>query len=273
MTKPVILAVDDDPEVLGAVERDLKQRYRADYRVLPARSGAAGARDGAGAEAPRHAGRAVPGRSAHAGHDRHAVPARDAEAASRTRKRVLLTAYADSEAAIAAINDVGLDHYLMKPWDPPEQRLYPVLDDLLADWSAQRARAVRGRPRRRLALVAAQLRHARLPVAQPDSVPVDRRRAGRADARAGAVGQRRRSGAAAGRAAGRRHACSRCRRTRSWPAKVGLQTAPTRPFYDLVDHRRRPGRAGVRGLRRVGRAEGRCSSSRTRPAARRARAR
>ena len=52
-------------------------------------------------------------------------------------KRTLLTAYADSEAAIAAINEAGLDHYLMKPWDPPEQRLYPVLDDLLADWSAR----------------------------------------------------------------------------------------------------------------------------------------
>src|SRR5262245_43995538 len=51
-------------------------------------------------------------------------------------KRTLLTAYADSEAAIAAINDVALDYYLMKPWDPPDRRLYPVLDDLLADWSA-----------------------------------------------------------------------------------------------------------------------------------------
>ena len=59
-------------------------------------------------------------------------------------KRVLLTAYADTQVAIDAINRVGLDHYLMKPWDPPEEQLYPVLDDLLDDWQARRSRPVDG---------------------------------------------------------------------------------------------------------------------------------
>ena len=59
-------------------------------------------------------------------------------------KRVLLTAYADTQAAIDAINKVALDHYLLKPWDPPEEQLYPVLDDLLADWQAERAAGAGG---------------------------------------------------------------------------------------------------------------------------------
>ena len=137
MTKPVILAVDDDREVLGAVERDLRAALP---RRLPRGRGAvrrAGARGRAGAEAPRHADRALPGRPADAGHDRHRVPAVELRKLHPDAKRALLTAYADSEAAIAAINDVGLDHYLMKPWDPPEEHLYPVLDDLLADWAAR----------------------------------------------------------------------------------------------------------------------------------------
>ena len=62
---------------------------------------------------------------------------REARTLHPDAKRTLLTAYADSEAAIAAINEVGLDYYLMKPWDPPDRNLYPVLDDLLADWSAR----------------------------------------------------------------------------------------------------------------------------------------
>ena len=68
-------------------------------------------------------------------------------------KRALLTAYADTEAAIKAINDVRLDYYLMKPWDPPEDRLYPVLDDLLDDWTGGLPPGLRGHPRRRAPLV------------------------------------------------------------------------------------------------------------------------
>lgn len=136
MSKPVILTVDDDPAVLGAIERDLRRQYRADYRVMKAESAAAGL-DTAKELAARNTPVALflvdqrmPGMSG-------------TELLSEVMKlhpasrRVLLTAYADTDAAIAGINDVALDHYLMKPWDPPEQRLYPVLDDLLAEWRAR----------------------------------------------------------------------------------------------------------------------------------------
>jgi thioredoxin reductase (NADPH) len=135
MAKPVILTVDDEPAVLGAVERDLRRRYGKDYQLVRADSGAA-AMDVlqqlkqraspvalflvdqrmpqmTGVELLEHAIQLFP----------------DA-------KRALLTAYADTEAAIRAINEVRLDYYLTKPWDPPEENLYPVLDDLLSDWQA-----------------------------------------------------------------------------------------------------------------------------------------
>jgi thioredoxin reductase (NADPH) len=135
VSKPVILAVDDDQQVLGAVERDLKQRYRETYRVLSA----AAARD-ALATAQELKRRNTP--VALFLIDQRMPDMTGTELLRELRKlypdakRALLTAYADSAAAIAAINEVGLDHYLMKPWDPPDQHLYPVLDDLLADWSA-----------------------------------------------------------------------------------------------------------------------------------------
>ena len=135
MTKPVILAVDDDPEVLGAVERDLKQRYRQTYRVLSAASGRKAIE---AAEELKRRGTPVALFLA----DQRMPDMTGTEFLRQMRtlhpngKRALLTAYSDSGAAIAAINDVGLDHYLMKPWDPPDVHLYPVLDDLLADWAA-----------------------------------------------------------------------------------------------------------------------------------------
>ncbi len=132
---PTILAVDDDPQVLAAVSRDLRSRYGEQYRVVRAGSGAealeavAGVQGRGGAIAAFVADQRMPGMTGteFLGAARQVFP---------TAKRVLLTAYADTEAAISAINDVGLDHYLMKPWDPPEQSLYPVLDDLLDDWRA-----------------------------------------------------------------------------------------------------------------------------------------
>jgi thioredoxin reductase (NADPH) len=134
--KPVILVVDDDHEVLNAIERDLRQHYRQSYRVVAARSSPQAL------EAARELQRR--GTSVALFLVDQRMPAMTGtEFLAEVRKihpgakRVLLTAYADSEAAIAAINEVGLDHYLMKPWDPPDQRLYPVLDDLLADWSAR----------------------------------------------------------------------------------------------------------------------------------------
>lgn len=136
MAKPVILVADDDHEVLAAIERDLRQRYRQTYRVLSAQTSPQALET---AQELKKRGAPV----ALFVIDQRMPEMTGTELLRELRKlypdakRTLLTAYADSEAAIAAINDVGLDYYLMKPWDPPDQRLYPVLDDLLADWSAR----------------------------------------------------------------------------------------------------------------------------------------
>lgn len=136
MKKPVILAVDDDSTVLGAIERDLRGHYRAEYRVMTAASGAEGLE-----AAKELATRNTP--VALFLVDQRMPVTSGTEMLRETIKlhpesrRVLLTAYADTDAAIAGINEVALDHYLMKPWDPPEERLYPVLDDLLAEWRAR----------------------------------------------------------------------------------------------------------------------------------------
>lgn len=136
MAKPVILSVDDDPEVLRAIERDLRDRYRADYRIMKAGSGS-DALDAARELKQRGTPIAMflvdqrmPGMT---GTD----VLREGRKLFPDAKKVLLTAYADTEAAIASINEIGLDHYLMKPWAPPDERLYPVLDDLLSEWTAR----------------------------------------------------------------------------------------------------------------------------------------
>jgi thioredoxin reductase (NADPH) len=135
MAKPVILAVDDDPQVLRAVERDLRRKYAREYRVLRADSGES-ALDALGKLKLRG--------------DPVALFLVDQRMPRMTgveflekaiemfpeAKRDLLTAYADTDAAIRAINEVGLDYYLQKPWDPPEEHLYPILDDQLDDWRA-----------------------------------------------------------------------------------------------------------------------------------------
>ena len=135
MAKPVILIVDDELPVLNAVERDLRQHYRSDYRIVKASAGPQALEAVqqlkqrnvplalflvdqrmpvmSGTELLAEAGKLYP-----------------------EARKVLLTAYADTEAAITSINTIGLDYYLMKPWDPPDQNLYPVLDDLLSDWLA-----------------------------------------------------------------------------------------------------------------------------------------
>ena len=133
MRKPVILTIDDDPDVLRAIERDLKKRYEERYRVLRADSGKA-ALDLLRRLQQRNDAVALLVVD-------HRMPQMNGvetlQAAMRLypdAKRTLLTAYADTEAAIKAINDIQLHHYLLKPWDPPEQQLFPVLDDLLNDW-------------------------------------------------------------------------------------------------------------------------------------------
>ncbi|HWP02113.1 MAG TPA: FAD-dependent oxidoreductase [Gemmatimonadaceae bacterium] len=136
MAKPVILAVDDEPDVLAAVERDLRQRYRADYRLVAATSGSE-ALDATN----RLAQRGVPLALFLVDERMPGMTGSDfllqAVQLFPEARRVLLTAYADTDVAIAAINNVKLDHYLLKPWEPPTERLYPVLDDLLADWQAR----------------------------------------------------------------------------------------------------------------------------------------
>jgi thioredoxin reductase (NADPH) len=136
MAKPAILAVDDDREVLNAIERDLRKHYANRYRILSASSGAEALdtvrqlRQRSGVVALYLVDQRMPQMTG----IQFLCEARKLDPDAI---RVLLTAYADTGAAIAAINDVGLHHYLMKPWDPPEQQLYPVLDDLLAGWSGR----------------------------------------------------------------------------------------------------------------------------------------
>jgi thioredoxin reductase (NADPH) len=133
MSKPTILTVDDDPLVAAAITRDLASRYGEQYRILSAASGKE-----ALAILVRIALRSEP--VALIASDQRMPQMTGIELlkqsrdAAPTAKLLLLTAYADTDVAIKAINDIGLDYYLLKPWDPPEDRLYPVVDDLLGDW-------------------------------------------------------------------------------------------------------------------------------------------
>jgi thioredoxin reductase (NADPH) len=136
MTKPVILTVDDEPEVLNSIERDLRQHYSATYRVMKASSGVQ-ALDTVRQLKQRGltvalfiVDQRMPGMTG----TQFLVEALKFYPDAR---RVLLTAYADTDTAITAINSIGLDHYLLKPWEPPSERLYPVLDDLLSEWFAR----------------------------------------------------------------------------------------------------------------------------------------
>ena len=135
MPTPAIMILDDEPQVLNAIERDLRQHYRSNYRIVKSTNG----QDALEAlkklkerntpvalflvdqRMPKMSGTEF---------------LADAANLYPQARKVLLTAYADTQAAIASINDIGLDYYLMKPWDPPEQNLFPVLDDLLSDWIA-----------------------------------------------------------------------------------------------------------------------------------------
>ena len=135
MRKPVILTVDDDASVVRAVERDLRSEYGAEYRIVRADSGASALEL---LEALKRRGET----SALFLVDQRMPTMTGVQFLERAiqiypdARRVLLTAYADTEAAIGAINQVQIDHYLLKPWDPPEEKLYPVLSDLLDDWWA-----------------------------------------------------------------------------------------------------------------------------------------
>ena len=133
MAKPMILTVDDDTDVLRAVERDLRSEYGSDYRVARADSGEAALqllqelKRRGDPSALFLVDQRMPGMNG------VAFLEKAVELYPETKK-VLLTAYADTDAAIRAINEVRIDHYLLKPWDPPEEKLYPVVTDLLDDW-------------------------------------------------------------------------------------------------------------------------------------------
>lgn len=135
MATPAIMILDDEPQVLNAVERDLRQHFRSDYRIVKSNDGHE-ALDVLKKLKERNTPVAlflVDQRMPRMNGTEFLDAARKIYPQAR---KVLLTAYADTQAAIDSINDIGLDYYLMKPWDPPEQNLYPVLDDLLSDWNA-----------------------------------------------------------------------------------------------------------------------------------------
>ena len=133
MSKPTILAVDDDPGVSRAIARDLRARYGADYQVVSTNSGQEALellaqlalRDRTVALVVSDQG--MPGMTG-------IELLEQVRQESPESRLLLLTAYADTGVAIKAINDIGLDYYLLKPWDPPDERLYPVVDDLLSSW-------------------------------------------------------------------------------------------------------------------------------------------
>ncbi len=135
MSKPVVMTVDDEPHVLNAIARDLQSHYHEDFHVVKAPSGTEAletVQEFKRRDTPVAlfvVDQRMPGMT---GTEFLA----EAIKLYPDSKRVLLTAYADTDAAIASINALALDHYLMKPWDPPEEQLYPVLDDLLGDWLA-----------------------------------------------------------------------------------------------------------------------------------------
>jgi len=135
MPKPVIFSIDDDPSVLNSIERDLRSHYGQDYRILPINSGKA-ALDYLKKLEQRNETVALFLVDQRMPEMSGTEFLQEALQSYPQAKRVLLTAYADTQAAIESINEVGLDYYLMKPWHPPEEKLYPVLDELLDDWKA-----------------------------------------------------------------------------------------------------------------------------------------
>jgi thioredoxin reductase (NADPH) len=143
VNKPVILVVDDDPQVLNAVRRDLRSQYREKYTVMSVGSGqealetAKQLKSRGDSLAMLISDQRMPGMLGNEllAESREMYP---------NAKRVLLTAYADIDAAVKAINKARVDHYLSKPWDPPEELLYPALDDLLAKWQAEYSPEAKG---------------------------------------------------------------------------------------------------------------------------------
>lgn len=135
MAKPTLLTVDDDPNVLRAIERDLRSHYGENYRVLRANSGDAGLQLLREMKVRNDAVALLLADQRMPQMDGIGFLS-EAKKIYPDAKRALLTAYADTSAAINAINEVSVHYFFLKPWDPPSQNLYPMLDDLLEDWSA-----------------------------------------------------------------------------------------------------------------------------------------
>jgi len=133
--RPIIFIVDDEPHVLSAVERDLRARYGSKYRTLKPSSGESALEMLSALKARQEQVALLMSDQRMPAMEGTEFLAQACKIYSQAR-RVLLTAYADTQAAIASINQVGLDYYLVKPWDPPDEKLYPILDDLLTDWQA-----------------------------------------------------------------------------------------------------------------------------------------
>src|SRR3979490_3060064 len=145
MAKPILLSVDDDSDVLRAIERDLRSQYGAEYRVI-------------GSDSPE--GKLDLLKQLKVRNDSVALLLADqrmprmdgveflqeAKEIFPGAKRALLTAYADTNAAISAINQAGINYFFLKPWDPPTEHLYPQLDDLLDDWRGSDRPALDGAP-------------------------------------------------------------------------------------------------------------------------------
>jgi thioredoxin reductase (NADPH) len=135
MPKPILFTIDDDTSVLNSIERDLRTHYGQDYRIIPINTGKTALEYLTKLEQRNETvalflvDQRMPEMSG-------TEFLSEALKTYPQAKRVLLTAYADTKAAIDSINEVGLDYYLMKPWHPPEEKLYPVLDELLEDWKA-----------------------------------------------------------------------------------------------------------------------------------------
>ena len=263
--RPAIVAVDDEPAVLAAVARDLRRAFAERYRILRAPSGAEALeilrqlRTRGDQVALLVADQRMPGMSG----TEYLVEARKIVPDA---KRVLLTAYADTEAAIAAINEVALDYYLLKPWDPPEEQLYPVVEDLLTTWEAGAALEAGG-----LRVIGHRFSkdsHDLRDFLARNRVParwLDVERDGEARELLHVAGDRRRR--AARRAARGRRACSSARRCSSSPsASASARSRRPTTTTSSSSAAARPGWPRRSTARPRGCAP--CSSSARRPAAR-----
>ncbi len=141
--KPLIFAIDDDPQVLRAIRSDLRARYKEEYKILST-SDPKEARESLVELKNQNAEIALFLSDQRMPEMEGVDFLQEAKTVFPKAKRALLTAYSDTNAAIQAINEVQLDHYLMKPWDPPEEKLFPVIDDLLLDWQALHRPAFQG---------------------------------------------------------------------------------------------------------------------------------